>query len=80
MTANDEDASMDAIERCREGNRLAAVDYARSGVSREDITIGGIYSAFDLAAAFTGSRIGGIEWMRNALDVMERQIMAEARS
>lgn len=79
MTGNDEDISEAAIEIGRKlGCSLAAKLY-EVGVSPEDATIASAYAAFDLASGITGSRIGGIEWMRSALDVMERQIMAEAR-
>ena len=78
MTANDEDISVAAIETGRKLGRSLAAKLQEVGVSREDATIAAAYASFDLASDFTGSRIAGIEWMRSALDLMERQIMAEA--
>lgn len=79
MTANDENISVHAIEIGRRlGCSLAAKLHA-VGVSPEDATIASAYAAFDLASGFTGSRISGIEWMRSALDAIERQIIAETR-
>lgn len=77
MTGDDENLSMYAIEISRKLGRSLADKIQNEGVSKEDATIGAIYSAFDLACEFTGSRIGGIEWLRSAIDVVERQIIAE---
>jgi hypothetical protein len=78
MTGNDESVSTHAIEMCRKLNRSAATKYGEHGVSAEDVAIAAAYSAFDLAADLTGSRIAAIEWLRNAVDLVERQVMAEA--
>jgi hypothetical protein len=75
MTGNDENISEQAIELCRNLNRSAAVKYAERGVSHEDITMGSIYCSFDLATGLTGSQIGAIEWLRSAVDVIERQLL-----
>jgi hypothetical protein len=77
MTGNDEDVSNHAVEMCRKLNRSAAFKYGEHGISTEDVTIAALYSAFDLAAGFTGSWIGGVEWLRSGLDVIERQLMQE---
>ena len=77
MTGDDEDISIEAIEKVRILGRSLAAKAHACGLSHEDITIGLGYAAFDLASDLTGSRIAGIEWMRNALDLIERQIMDE---
>jgi hypothetical protein len=77
MTGNDEALSMRAVEIARNLNRRAASECEKQGISSEDVTIAALYSAFDLAAGFTGSRIDGVEWLRNGLHVIERQLMQE---
>ena len=77
MTVDDEDLSMAAIETARTLNRSLAAKVREHGVSVEDVTIAGLYSAFDLASEFTGSRPDGLAWLRRALDVVEQQITAE---
>jgi len=77
---HDEDTSIAAIELCRDINRKAAGQYEAQGVSREDVTIAALYSAFDLASEFTGSRIGAVEWLRNGVDLIECQLLEEGGS
>jgi hypothetical protein len=76
MTGDNEDVSIHAIEIGRRLGRSLAAKLQEQGVTQEDATIAAIYSAVDLASDFTGSQISGIEWLRSALDVMERQIMS----
>lgn len=77
MTGNDEDISLHAIEKARTLNRSLASKVEEQGVSREDVTIAGLYSAFDLATGFTGSRTSAIEWLRTGVEAIERQVMSE---
>jgi hypothetical protein len=75
MTRDEEDCSMRAIEFCRTHFRkLGAVEFAKRGARPEDIAIGAIYSAVDLAQHHTGDTTSAIAWARQALDVMESQI------
>ena len=76
MTHNDEEVSMSAIDLCRNINRKAANEYAARGVCPEDIALGAIYSAFDITEATKGQGVVAIEWLRTALDVIERQVIA----
>lgn len=76
MTHNDEAVSMSAIDLCRNINRKAANEYATRGISAEDIALASIYSAFDIAEAAKGPGVVAVEWLRNALDVIERQVIA----
>lgn len=76
MTHNDEEVSMSAIDLCRNINRKAANEYATRGVSPEDIALASIYSAFDIAEVAKGPGVVAIEWLRTALDVIERQVVA----
>lgn len=79
MTADDEDISMQAIEKVRVLGRSLAAKAQELGVSPEDAMIGVGYAAFDLASDLTGSRILGVEWLRNLADQAERQILTEGR-
>ena len=79
MTGDDEALSMRAIEIGRTLGRSLAEKLQNEGVSREDATIASIYSAFDLATVFTGSQIAGIEWLRTAIDAVERQVLDEVK-
>lgn len=76
MDKNQEECSLIAVEKCRKINRLAAVKYAEVGVSLEDIAIAAIYTAFDLATTLKGSPIAAVEWLRTAVDVQERSLLA----
>lgn len=76
MTHNDEEVSMTTIDLCRNINRKAANEYATRGVSPEDIALASIYSAFDIAEAAKGPGVVAVEWLRTALDVIERQVIA----
>ncbi len=76
MTHNDEQVSMSAIDLCRNINRKAANEYAARGVSPEDIALGAIYSAFDITEVAKGPGVVAVEWLRTALDVIERQVIA----
>jgi hypothetical protein len=78
MTGDDEDASIAAIEKVRKLGRSLAARIQEYGVTTEDAAIGLGYASFDLASDLTGSRIGGVEWMRSALDIIERQIFEES--
>lgn len=75
MTGNDEDVSIHAIEIGRRLGRALASKLMERGVSAEDASIAAAYSAVDLAAAVQGSVIGGVEWLRTAIDVIERQVL-----
>ena len=76
MTNDDEDLSVSAIDLCRNINRKAANQYSARGISPEDIALAAIYSAFDIAEVAKGSGMAAVEWLRTALDLIERQVMA----
>jgi hypothetical protein len=46
------------------------------GVAPIDAAIASVYASHQLAARVHGSPIAAIEWMRTALDTIERQAMA----
>lgn len=78
MTPNEEAASVAVIEFCRNHFRkLGAVEFAKLGARPEDIAIGAIYSAVDLAQHHTGDTVSALAWLRRALDVMERGLVGE---
>lgn len=69
------------IELCRRINRRAADQYQAKGVEPADIVIAAIYSAHDLASGLhDGNPVAAIEHLRTALDVMERQLLGDARA
>lgn len=71
MTDAHEECSMQVIEFCREFNRRMAAKQAEIGATAEDIAIGAIYSATDLAMHLTGDTPSALAWLRRAIDVME---------
>lgn len=73
----EEDASLANIETCRRINRSAAARYAEHGVSAEDAAIAAIYSAHDLAMHTGRNSVDALDWMRNALDVMEGSLLLQ---
>lgn len=76
MTNNDEHLSMSAIDLCRNINRKAANQYAKRGISFEDIALASLYSAFDIVEAAKEPGMAAVEWLRTGLDVIERQLIA----
>lgn len=70
------------IESARNVNRRAARLYRAAGVEPADVAIAAVYSAHDLATDLhEGDPAAAIEWMRTALDLMERQLLdAKARA
>ena len=78
MTNNDEELSVQAIELCRVLNRKAAAACFERGISAEDVTLGGLYSCFDMATVYNGGNpTAALEWMRRGMDLLERQILAQ---
>lgn len=80
MTANDEDISMKAIEVVRGFMRKAADQCERQGITLEDVSVGVLYSTFDIAQRFKGDPFGAVEWLRTGIDLMERQLMEGPQS
>lgn len=77
MTQEDEATSVQVIDLCRAFNRRMAEKQAEfTGASVEDIAIGAIYSAVDLALAHTGDIPSAIRWARTALDIMEAGLLS----
>jgi hypothetical protein len=80
MTGNDEQVSVQAIELCRGIQRRAAEQCVLRGITLEDVAVASLYATFDTAARFRGDTFGAIEWLRTGLDLMERQLLAEAKA
>nr|WP_086493866.1 hypothetical protein [Novosphingobium panipatense] len=81
MLVDQDEASLDRIERCRRINRKAAAKCGEHGVAPDELAIAAVYSSFDLAEAWAGRGMSAIEWLRTALDVMEENILnGEKRS
>lgn len=71
--------SLANIETARRINRSAAAKYGQHGVTPIEAAIAAIYSAHDLAVEATGEgAIGAVEWLRTAIDTMERQLLEQA--
>ena len=72
MTETEEQCSMIVIEFCRKMNRKAAEKYAEVGARPDDIALGAVYSAYDLATVHNGGDpVASLEWLRRALDMLE---------
>lgn len=71
MTHDEEEASIKAIEFCRQFNRKMGQRQLEAGVRVEDIAIAAVASAIDLAQHHTGDTESAITWVRSALDVAE---------
>jgi hypothetical protein len=79
MTEEQEDCSMQVIDFCRRHFRkLGAEQFAaKLGARPDDISIGAIYAAVDLAQHHTGDTASAIAWAREALDMLEGTIGPE---
>lgn len=75
MTENEEEAAARVVETCRKAHRKAAELLAAKGVRIEDSAIGALYAAHDIAIEFRRDPHGAIEWLRDGLDMMERQLL-----
>ncbi|MEL7684843.1 hypothetical protein AAG594_10940 [Citromicrobium bathyomarinum] len=78
MTGNDEAVSLQAIEMVRNLQRGLAHHCFERGISPEDIALASIYSAYDITSGAKGGGMVAVEWLRSGLDLIERQVMAEA--
>lgn len=77
MTEQEEDCSMVVIDFCRTHFRkLGAVEFKKLGARPDDISIGAVYAAVDLAQEHAGDTASAIRWARQALDVLEAQLGA----
>ena len=72
-----EQASLDAqVEMARRVNRSAAERYALKGLHPCQIAEAAVLSAFDIAEVLhKGNSVAAVEWMRTALDVIEKGVM-----
>jgi hypothetical protein len=79
MTNHPHDAEM--FEPIRRAFRVSADRLSAAGrIEPIDAAIGATYAAHDLAMHAGMSPHDAIEWMRSATDLMERQLLAEARA
>lgn len=76
MTGDDEATSLKAIGIVRGLHRNLASQCFEMGISPEDIALGSLYAAFDIAEGAKGPGIAALEWLRTGMDLMERQVMA----
>lgn len=71
MTHDEETCSLLVIEFCRKTNRKTASAQAEVGARLEDIALGAVYSAYDLAVDHVGDHESAIAWLRDAVGVLE---------
>ncbi|MCT2557367.1 hypothetical protein N0B51_00050 [Tsuneonella sp. YG55] len=76
MTGDDEATSMKAIAIVRDLQRKLANQCFERGISPEDIALGCLHGAFDVAEGAKGPGMTALEWMRTGLDLIERQLLA----
>ena len=74
-----ESASMARIDATRAVYRTAAGKCAERGATAEEVTVAAAFAAFDLAELYTGPGPQAVEWLRTALDVIERALLAGDR-
>lgn len=72
MTEAEELASTSRIEATRCVLRRAAELSVQRGASAEEVAIGSLYAAFDLAERHAGPAGAAIEWLRSCCDVLEQ--------
>lgn len=70
-----EGESLARIETTRALHRRLARECAAKGVTVEELAIAAVYSTFDQAEAHAGAEMAAIEWLRDAIDVLEAGIM-----
>ncbi|MEC9067645.1 MAG: hypothetical protein VX569_10240 [Pseudomonadota bacterium] len=75
MTGNDEVTSMKAVAIVRDLQRKLANQCFEKGISPEDIALGCLHGAFDVAEGAKGPGMAALEWMRTGLDLIERQLL-----
>lgn len=66
------------IEHARILVRKLARLLTLKGLPHADATVALAYALHDSASDLTGNPIAGIEWMRDAADLMERKLMEES--
>lgn len=76
MTHDDFAAVQPVIEAAQRIHGKAHAKLCERGVEPIDTLIAGTYAAHQLATTLHGSPIAAVEWMRTALDTIERQVMA----
>ena len=69
------DAEAAVIETTRNLTRTLIAKLAAKGAEPADATIGLAYALHDAASELTGNPVEAVEWMRNATDLMEQQLM-----
>lgn len=71
------DAEVAAIDLTRRLTRSLVAKVTARGIHPADATIALAYALHDASTQLTGDRASAVEWMRNAADVMERQLIAD---
>lgn len=76
MTEQSESAFEAGVELARRINRSAANQFAKKGLDPVQIGMAAVFSAFDIAERLhDGNGVAAVEWMRTALDTIEKNIM-----
>lgn len=58
--------------------RTGSMKFIEAGVLPVDVGIGAVNAAFDIAELFAGEGLAAVEWLRNAVDMIERAAMEGA--
>lgn len=74
-----EDESLGRIEATRRVMRKAAALCTSRGAAVEDVAIGMLYAAFDVAEQHAGEGVAAVEWLRTACDVLEEAVFQGVR-
>lgn len=80
MTKEEFDRLMPILEMVRRLERKLHAQLIERGIDRLDVLIGAIYAAHALSTEQHNGPIAGIEWMRTALDTIERQVLAGSKA
>jgi len=76
MTEDEFQRVRPVIEMAQRLERSLHVKLIEKGVAPIDALIGSVFASHDLATRLHGSPSAAIEWMRDALDTIERQLLA----
>lgn len=79
MNRQQEDSSLENIDRVRRLVRRVADECGNRGVTVEDCAVGALYGTVDIAERHAGPGMGAVEWLRTAADMLEDQLMRTGR-
>ena len=75
MTEDEFERVRPVIEMAQKLHTSLQAKLVEKGVQPIDALIGSLYATHSLATEIHGNPVGAIEWMRDALDTIERQAL-----